>query len=396
MAPAATLAAMNGRARTRLLGLAGVCAALALPVLLVARLVGATAEPGKALSAGLLERRLMLAQAAPDAPLPGADPGAAGPAHLVSGVLYTRGTATVTWNGVSFPVRDGSYAYSGGERIAVGPQAIGLLRLADGSTVILCSGAEAVLTRGDGGAWRLELTRGSSRFAFRAGSVFSVRAGATEIRPWVRDPAAGVFEGEVKRYADGGCLVCELRRGVTVVAGRASDSGAGVPPGRVLEVTPPAPGSSADAYRVSSTPIPQPLMLAALGPGGADGEPAGAYLCRCEDLKRGLERPEDAEPALVTAEPEAPAPQVVTEGTAEIVPPVAPPDAPPVALAEPGPPDPFDPNVLPPPAAGEPAEPSVVVAPPAVPRAGGGGGGVSGGVSGGAPGLPVVVVASPS
>ena len=41
-------------------------------------------------------------------------PGEQASIPVLMGVLYTRGTVLVDWNGVKIPVEDGSYAYLGG------------------------------------------------------------------------------------------------------------------------------------------------------------------------------------------------------------------------------------------------------------------------------------------
>jgi hypothetical protein len=284
-------------------------------------------------------------------------------------VLYTRGTATVSWNGVQIPVKDGSYAYVGGESVRMQPDAMGVLRLPDGSGVVLCPGASASLSRDSTGGYELVVDQGSARFTFASKARFSVLANGTVVEPAPgREPDGGPVEGEVSARSDGGCLVCELESRIRIaIAGGAATVPPQEQPGRVVMVT---PGAAGAPPQISSTPIPAAL-LGQLRTASQD-EPA-AFLCRCEELIRDPQREARQEPL--------PGPGSRVDPAADperLLPPVAPPDAPPLALAEPGPPNPFDPNVLPPPAAGEPLSPVVTVAPPAVPFTGTGG---SGGVT---------------
>jgi len=291
-------------------------------------------------------------------------------------VLYTDGSAKVSWNGREFALENGSYAYIGGEIVQMGPRSIGLLQLGDGSEIYACGGSSISISRTDSGAYALDITRGSSRFVFEADTDFRVRANNAQVSPPSAVAAAGgvMFEGEVQARADGGARVCVLSRNLQVSAFGARNAsapidasmaeaaspqpGAGV--ARIIEVAPAKAGA-----KISTTPIPAAAMPASLGVGAT---PDSAFLCRCRDLKEKLDGLAEAQRVAATAPADA---------RATTAPPVAPPEAPPVVLAVPGIPDPFDPNVLPPPAAGVPAEPVVVVAPPAVPISGSGGGTVA-------------------
>ncbi|MFT5448857.1 MAG: hypothetical protein ACI9DC_004042 [Gammaproteobacteria bacterium] len=382
------------------------------PSFMAFQLVSAAGNPGGQLRGGIVSKTLQLAQNNRLAtPGPVVDP------PPITAILYTNGSANVSWNDRVFVVENGSYAYVGGERVEVAPGSMGLLQLSDGSNVFACAGSSVSLARSDSGAYVLAVTRGSARFSFAAGTDFRVRASDTLITAGDSvTQADGPFEGEVQSRADGGGLICELAQSLKVIgAGQnaasatpaaLSGNGAASPApvsGRVIEV-----GSSG---AVTATPIPAAAMPASLSAGASPGT---AFLCQCEALKKRVEdllATQQAESQQDTASTpseevvaEVASPQGVTSDTpvaesspeavqsaeeasqqsdqppsaeAPVAPPVAPPDAPPVALAEPSSPDPFDPNILPPPAAGEPSNPVVFVAPPAVPTSGSGGGGVA-------------------
>jgi len=341
------------------------CAALTLlalcaPLLLAVELVRAAGAPGEQLAAGLLPGGLLLRHTPTIAERSARDAAAPEPGTGTLGVLYTRGEARITWNDREFPVADGSYAYAGGETVRMRPQAVGMLRLAGGGTVYLCGGSTARLNR-DHGGFALELLSGTSRLRLPPDST-PIEVLGSGVR--MRSITDRRLEVEIEHREDGGWVVYELAGTVRVRAAGAGEVPAAGAVGRVIEVSPRGDGGHA----VRTAPLPGAAVEAAARAGETP-----ARLCRAGEL---LGAADAAQPAQAAASPAA---------TDQELPPVAPPDLAPVALAEPAPPDPFDPNVLPPPAAGEPAAPVVVVAPPAVPvfGAGGGGGGSSGVAAGG-------------
>ncbi len=272
----------------------------------------------------------------------------------VIGMLYTRGLATVDWNGVGIPVENGAYAYLGGETIAVGPEAMGVLRLADGSSVFLCPDSRARLEIDAGGTVALTVMSGTSRFVFQPGRAFEVDAGGVLIDA-PAGPTSQVLVGEVEVPEDGGCVLCGLGGTLNVAGATAA------PAGKIVRV---GPGGDA-----SVTDIPG-AFAAAFGPDNQALAGAGdlPFLCRCREIER------YADGQGAPAQPGAPV--VPPDGALGVpaTPPVEPPGLPALALAQPGAPDPFDPNLLPPPAAGPAATP-FTVPPPLVPTGGSGGGG---------------------
>ena len=278
------------------------------------QLVTAAGNPAEQLRGGIVSKTLELVQndrSAPTSPVVDPPP--------ITAILYTNGSANVSWNDRVFAVEDGSYAYVGGERIEVAPGSMGMLQLSDGSNVFACAGSSVSLARADSGTYVLDVTRGSARFSFAAGTDFRVRANDTLITADDSvTQADGPLEGEVQARADGGGLVCEFARslnvqslyvedltvqsltvpgltvqGLTVegagqnaasasfAALAGSGNGATSPAsasGRIIEV-----GSSG---AVTATPIPTTAMPASLSAGAT---PAVAFLCQCEALKEQLE-----------------------------------------------------------------------------------------------------------
>jgi hypothetical protein len=104
---------------------------------------------------------------ADETPKPGSTPSAA---PVLAGVLYTRGTAQVDWNGEKISVADGSYAYLGGEVVSNGPGDMGVLRLDENNSVYMCPGSRMSVDRTDGGGYRIKIFQGGGRFAFAAGT----------------------------------------------------------------------------------------------------------------------------------------------------------------------------------------------------------------------------------
>ena len=128
-----------GKVKDTLLGL----------TLLALVLTGPAAVAAYLLSGQGAEVPLILAAAgtgatASETPKPGSRPSAA---PLLTGVLYTRGTAQVDWNGEKIPVSDGSYAYLGGEVVSTGPGDMGVLRLDENDRVYMCPGSRMSVSR---------------------------------------------------------------------------------------------------------------------------------------------------------------------------------------------------------------------------------------------------------
>ena len=321
---------------------------------------------------------------------PGANPDSslANTNPLVTGTLYTNGKASVDWNGVIIPVENGTYGYVGNEVISIAPDAMGVLQL-DGGTIFLCPGSKARISRKPDGTYDYQIIAGLNRFMFDEQTPFEIRVNELRLTPQKGQAQEGgatgqpkQFVGEVKAHSKGGCLICELRNNLNAVD---QDSGQSInlaAAGRIVNLSRPDPtptkplaaSSSAtpttvlkDGFEVSDQSIPSDVFSAMNAGSGAGGGNAGMeYLCQCEDLKRYADA--IGEPMLAEAEPE---PKATPEPAASIAapvqsassalvsitppepaPPVSPPDAPIAALAPPGSPVPFDPNVLPPPAAG--------------------------------------------
>ncbi len=311
------------------------------------------------------------------------------PKSLVTGVLYTKGKAMIDWNGTRIPLQNGSYAYVGGEIIEMAPDAIGLLKLADGSNVFICPGSKVRLSRNADGEYSLNLISGSSRFSFRADKDFQVTVNDVVMSSALPVQAAGPGDfvtAEVKARQKGGCIICGLKSSLKVTTPTRGGGGkeSKAPAGEILDIT-----LDPAASFVNNT-IPADIMSGLRTAANGSGQ-SSAYLCRCQEIQKyakdlavassaiaKAQAQEAAALAEAEAQAAAPAPaETIAEASApapEPAPPVAPPDAPPLALAVPGAPDPFDPNVLPPPAAGEPDAPVLVVAPPVIPTTGSGGG----------------------
>lgn len=360
------------RLRDRLTTLALLAAVLCVPAGFASYLFAATTSagvPALTLDTGLREA----ARAAPSL-----EP-------FMLGVLRTRGAAAVDWNSTRLEVTDGSYAYTGGEVVHTGEQAMAVLDLGAAGRVSLCPGSQVRVTRRQG-TLQLEVLAGSARFAFAPGTDFRVAAGGVRLAPAPASGGGGAL-GEVVAGAGGGCLVCQLRRGLAIAAAGGSPAAAralpAVPAGSLLEAAPAAhallpaaagvrgvtlPGAAGgEPWQVSLLPVPATLMAALTG--GAEGGAEDAYLCRCAELARHLASPRQAAAPAATPPVAPPA----------AVPPPLPPGEPPVALAAPGAPG-IDESALPPPAAGLPEAagepPALVLPPPLVPLAGSGGGGV--------------------
>lgn len=288
---------------------------------------------------------------------------------VLSGVLFTSGTALVDWNGHKIPVDDGSYAYLGGEEISTGPGDMGLLQLDGDSRVYVCPGSRLRLARGDDGAYDIKISQGGGRVALAPGSDYRIEANQSVLTP---GPGAATQANvlEVSTFEDHpGGVVCGFASSTDVAAYPAT--GAGEPialgtagPGEIIDIS----RALEDEVAASGAPVVmKPIAMPAgvqqwlrdNAPYPPKPGPVG-YLCRCEQLKRYA----DADGIPATA----------------IVPLISPPDslplvalpeseaAPPVILAVPTIPDAADAGVLPE------AGPVLTVPPPLVPAAGTGGG----------------------
>jgi hypothetical protein len=300
---------------------------------------------------------------------------------VLMGVLYTRGSALVDWNGVKIPVENGSYAYLGGEAITTAPDAMGILELDRGGSIYTCPGSRLSVSRSDSGAVNVRISRGTGRFALQPGTDFRIQAKRGVLTPSAEggDPQ-GPTVGEVSVFEDHpGGVVCGFANSVDVAGYGASGTGAPMALGTA------SPGQIVDLARaldeeqgtsgspVAMHPIAMPAgvqdWLQANAPYPAHPGPIG-YLCRCLELKRYADADGIPDAAIV---PRMLPPDT---GTAALAPasdsPVAPPLAPSVMLAEPGAPDPADPGM---PLSSPPPAP-LTVPPPLIP-AGGSGGGVT-------------------
>ena len=145
-------------------------------------------------------------------------------APILAGVLYTRGTAQVDWNGTKISVTDSSYAYLGGEVVSTGPGDMGVLRLDADNSVYMCPASRMSLARGDDGAYQIKISEGGGRFVFAPGTDYRV-----EVNQGVLSPGAGaasqptVMEASVFQRHPGG-VVCGFSGNVDV-AGYPSDGG---------------------------------------------------------------------------------------------------------------------------------------------------------------------------
>lgn len=298
-------------------------------------------------------------------------PSAPSGAPVLAGVLYTRGTPRVDWNGVDIPVPDGSYAYLGGEEVSSGEDDMGVLQLDGDNRVYMCPGSRMSVTRGEDGVYRIRIAEGGGRFAFAPGTNFRIRA-----NQGVYSPAAGtgsqptVVEVAVFQDHPGG-VACGFSSSLDV---------AGYPPGggEPIALGTAGPGEVIDLSRalrdeaaasgapVIVKPVPMPgdvqawLRENATYP--SEPGPIG-YLCRCEELKRYAEADGIPDAAIVPrmSPPDSFAlTALLAEDSAPGLPPVVP--------ASPDAPNPADTGVM--------SHPGTVltVPPPLVPVRGSGGG----------------------
>ncbi len=349
------------KARDTLLGL----------TLLALVFTGPAAVAAYLLSGEGAEVPLMLAAAgsaaASEASKPGRTPSAA---PVIAGVLYTRGTAQVDWNGEKITVVDGSYAYLGGELVSTGPGDMGVLRLDEDNSVYICPGSRMSVARADDGGYRISVSQGGGRFSFAADTDYRIEANQAVLSPGAGAPSQPTVV-EVSVFADHpGGVVCGFSSSSDVAAYSSDSSGrpialGTVGPGEIIDLS----RALRDEAAISGTPVVmQPIPMPASvqswlrnnAPYPPEPGPIG-YLCRCEDLKRYA----DADGIPDAAIP----PRILPPGTAPLA--ALAQDGGPAVLGVPGAPDPADPGVLPRAAA------PLTVPSPLVPIRGSGGGFVS-------------------
>ena len=297
-------------------------------------------------------------------------------ASVLAGVLYTRGTVRVDWNGTKIPVVDGSYAYLGGEEVSTGPGDMGLLQLDRDNSVYMCPASRMSLARGDDGGYQIKLSAGGGRFAFAPGTDYRIEVNQGLLSPGA-DAATQptVMEASVFQRHPGG-VVCGFSSSVEV-AGYPSGGGGGpialgtAGAGEIIDLS----RALRDELATSGTPlVMQPIPMPAdvqrwlrnNAPYPPEPGPIG-YLCRCLELKRYADADGIPDAAIVPRmSPPATGPLVALAQDGG--PPVTPPELPPAVLAVPGVPDPADPGVLPRSAT------TLTVPPPLIPVTGSGGG----------------------
>ncbi|GMQ81785.1 MAG: hypothetical protein BMS9Abin05_1221 [Rhodothermia bacterium] len=344
---------------------------------------GPAAVAAYLLSSGNSEAPLMLAAATDGRPALATDTANArrqpSVASVLAGVLYTRGTAQVDWNGTKIPVVDGSYAYLGGETVSTGPGNMSVLRLDADNSVYMCPASRMSLARDDDGAYQIKISEGGGRFAFAPGTDYRV-----EVNQGVLSPGADaatqptVMEASVFQRHPGG-VVCGFSGDVDVAGYPAGGGGGPIAlgtagAGEIIDLSRALRGEVATGGTpLVMQPIPMPAGVQAWlrnnAPYPPEAGPIG-YLCRCMELKRYADADGIPDAAIL--------PRMSPPGTAALAtlardggPPVAPPELPPAVLAVPGAPDPADPGVLP-------STPTTLTVPaPLVPISGSGGGFVS-------------------
>lgn len=299
-------------------------------------------------------------------------------AAVIAGMLYTRGTARVDWNGVDIPVDNGRYPYLGGEAIRTGNEDMGVLELEGGSRVYVCPASRLSVTHTAHGAYRIRLTEGSGRFAFAPGADYRIEANRGVLSPAPGASGASVVEVSVFRDHPGG-VVCGFSSRTDVAAYPAEGGGAPVAlgtagAGEIIDLSRALKNeAAASGVPVVMRPIAMPASvrrwLRENAPYPPEPGPIG-YLCRCEELKRYAEADGIPDAAIVPRmSPPATAPLAAALEGLDSEP--APGGLPPGILALPGAPNAADPGVLPGAAA------PLSVPPPVVPVRGHGGGYVS-------------------
>ncbi len=298
---------------------------------------------------------------------------------VLAGVLYTRGSVRVDWNGVKIPVEDASYAYLGGEVIRTGPDSMGVLQLDADNSAYMCPDSKMSLSRAEDGAYHIKIFEGGGRFAFAPGTRYRIEANRGVLSPRADGTGAAqptVVEVAVFARHPGG-VVCGFSSNLDV-AGYPADGGStpialgSAGPGEIIDLS----RALRDESATSSTPvIMHPIQMPAdvrdwlqnNAPYPPNPGPIG-YLCRCLELKRYAEADGIPDAAIVPRilPPET---KALARLAPDIGPPVAPPELPPVVLAVPGAPDALDPSVL-----SNPTATPLSVPPPLIPVTGSGGG----------------------
>ncbi len=308
---------------------------------------------------------------------------------LVSGVLYTNGPVEVNWGGARIPVENTTYAFSGGELISTAPNAMGILKLDSGSMVFICPNSRVRVSRLSSGETLLEVIAGSGRFMFEDNDAFRVEVNNTTLSAAPDESGDALtrhaYTGESVATEDGGCLVCNLSKGLELRVDQGlTKRSAMAKGGQIVSVS-----GAGGPNPISSFKLPANVfagMRAAMVSNGATGL---GYLCKCRELKDYAERAGErlaGQPDLTLstalAQDEG-GPNGPTSDAAPTLPPppdtrpaVAPPPVPDVTVADTGEPDPFVPGLLPAVGEAQPqTDPNVVVPPPLVPGSGSGGGG---------------------
>lgn len=350
--------------------------------LLVLVFTGPAAVAAYLLSSDGAEAPLLLAATGDSGPAAatGSPSAAAAAVPVLAGVLYTRGTATVDWNGVKFPITDGSYAYLGGEMVSTGATDMGILQLDRGNSVYMCPGSRMSVARADDGAYRIKIAQGGGRIAFAAGTNYRIEANQGVYSPGA-DAASQPTVAEVSVFQDHpGGVVCDFSSTLNVAAYPADGGDAPIGlgtarAGQIIDLSRALSGEKADSGTpVIMQPIPMPASVQSWlrnnTPYPPEPGPVG-YLCRCEELKRYAEADGIPDAAIVPRMSPPEADPVGALLVADTPPPVSPPLLPPLVLAVPETPNPADPAVLPPP---EVSAPVLTVPPPLVPITGFGGG----------------------
>lgn len=273
---------------------------------------------------------------------------------VLAGVLYSKGTARVDWNGANIPVADGSYAYLGGEMVSTGASDMGMLQLDDGNSVYMCPGSRMSVARDGDGAYRIKISQGGGRFAFAPGTHYRIEA-----NQGVYSPAAGgasqptVVEVSVFPGHPGG-VVCGFSSSLDVAGYPADGNGEPIAlgtagPGEIIDLSRALKDEAASSGTpVIMQPIPMPASVQSWlrdnAPYPPHPGPIG-YLCRCEELKRYAEADGIPDAAIV---PRMLPPDGDAVGVLLAADTAAPAPALPAAVvAIPGAPDSADPGVLP-------------------------------------------------
>lgn len=321
----------------------------------------------------------------PDAPLALAVAGDGGSgaapagAPILAGVLYTRGSPQVDWNGARTPVSDGSYAYLGGEVVSSGADDMGVLQLDGDNKVYMCPGSRMSLARGGDGAYEITIFQGGGRFAFAPGTNYRVQANRAVYSPGP-DGASESTVMEVAVFGNHpGGVGCGFGGSVNVAGypqegGQEGGQGGGDPialgtagPGEIIDLSRALrEEASATGAPVIVQPVPMPASARKALQDNVPYPPAPGpigYLCRCEELKRYAEADGIPDAAIV--------PRMLPPDTGTLASAASAADGPPAAaLALPGSPNPADPGVLG-------ATAPITVPQPLVPIRGHGGGFIS-------------------